>query len=125
MSAPQAEHEQWVDVERRIRDLAAVDIPLSAATVGNALDFVAFARARLPAPASISRGYWPTVCLSWPDAEPLPTDVEIFDSHYELYRFGEGRTEIEHIEHGPGEPLPDGLAAFLDQAVGRAPVGEA
>ena len=116
MSAPQGEQERWADVERRICDLASEDAPVSAAAIRNALDFIAFARARLPTPASVSRGYWPTVCLSWPDAEPLPTDVEIFDSHYELYRFGEGRTEIEHIEHGPGEPLPDALAMFLDQA---------
>jgi hypothetical protein len=119
MPTPQGQNAHWDDVERRICNLAAGDTAVPAATLANALNFVAFARARLQPPASVSRGYWPTVCLSWPDAEPLP-DVEIFDSHYELYRVGEGRTEIEHIEHGPGEPLPDALAMFLDQAAGHA-----
>ena len=119
-----SQHDQWADVERRIRDLASGSVSVSADAIGNAVDLIKFAKARYWAPESVARGYWPTVCLGWPLARPMPIEIEISDSLYELYRFGEGRTEIQHVEHVPGEPFPDKLAAVLDQSIRFEPDGQ-
>lgn len=99
----------WSGVEARIEKIVAESPePFAPATVQNALEFAALARSICPAPDEIAKGYWPTISISWPNLE-----FEIFDDRIEVYRFGEGRTDIRHDAHSPGSPFSAALIADL------------
>jgi len=108
----------WTVVEKQARQACHDAGHAATDAIRNALDFIAYAPARYPAPESVSRGYWPTVCLDWPLARPSPIQIEIAGDQYEFYRFINHTTDIEHFAHIPGEPFPDRLAAILDEAIG-------
>ena len=64
-----------------------------------------------PAPA-ISPGYWPTFCVTWDLEGSKNLEIEVFDDHYEVYRFFDGKTDIWYEQHGPGGPVSP---AFLGE----------
>ncbi|MEQ1902390.1 MAG: hypothetical protein ABL866_16855 [Devosia sp.] len=62
-------------------------------------------------PASISRGYNPTICFYWSTTRPI--EVEVTPTDFEYYELGP-TVDIRHFPHG-GEPVisPDLLALLL------------
>ena len=99
-----------VDVEIDRIFTGSVEEPFSPSTIANVHEFVSFARANCPVP-QIAKGYWRTICFGWESIPPL--EIEVFGDRFEVYRFYEGRSDIEAIAHAPGSPLPPELTAYL------------
>jgi hypothetical protein len=59
-------------------------------------------------PDEVGKGYWPTICFSWQGIQ-----VEVFEDHFEFYKFRDQQTDIEHFPRDVGEPLPPALLAKL------------
>ncbi|MEP9396494.1 hypothetical protein [Mesorhizobium sp. KR2-14] len=106
----------WQEAISEIERLIAEKVrDFSAETTKNTEDFLAFASGRLLPPNEVGEGYWATISAHWTEAKPAPIEVEIHDDHYEFYRFFDGRTDIKHFEHLPGQPLPEPLIALLTE----------
>jgi hypothetical protein len=107
----------WQEAKSEIDRLIAERIrDFSDETIRNTEDFLAFAADRLAPPDEIGPGYWPTMCISWSEAKPAPIEIEINAVQYEFYRMFDGRTEIKHFDHTPGQPIPDMLISLLAEA---------
>jgi hypothetical protein len=99
-----------VDVEIDRIITGSVEEPFAPSTIANVREFVTFARANCPVP-QIAKGYWSTICFGWETIPPR--EIEVFGDRFEVYRFYEGRSDIEAIAHAPGSPLPPELVAYL------------
>jgi hypothetical protein len=84
-------------------------------TIQNAKDFVAFAEHSYIAPDAVGKGYWPTVRLSWSGVRSASIEIEVHSDHYEFYRFFDGRTDIMEFSRTPPDPIPQALAALLNE----------
>lgn len=104
----------WQEAKSEIERLIAEKVrDFSAETIKNTEDFLAFATDRLAPPDDVVEGYWATMCISWSEAKPAPIQIEITAAQYEFYRMLDGRTEIKHFDHRPGQPIPGSLVALL------------
>ena len=90
------------EIERLIRE--RVEDPFDRSTIADARQLLDFARERCPV-AVVGKGYWSTFSFSWRTTPPV--EVEVFADRFEFYRFYNGRTDIEQIDHLPGERLPN------------------
>jgi hypothetical protein len=105
--------ESWSQVRDDLDQLFAREADFRPDTVTNALAFLAFASSRYLPPDEVGKGYRPTVRLMWNVAK---IEVEIYESRYEFYRFFDGRTDIEELDHMPSAPFPDRLTSLLDNS---------
>ena len=76
-------------------------------TITNAREFLALVRERSPVP-EIAKGYWSTFRFSW-----VALEFEVFADRVEIYRFYDGRTDIQHHSHNPGEPFSTDIIQAL------------
>ncbi len=93
---------EWESVQRAVSQ--AIEIspePFAPATIANVHDFIASCRIQCPTPDGVAKGYWSTIAIWWQNLE-----IEVFEDHYELYRFSHNGTAIEHFNHTPGTELP-------------------
>jgi hypothetical protein len=100
---------EWEPVARAVGQ--AIEFspePFSSATIANVHEFISACRISCPTPDGVAKGYWSTIRIWWKGLE-----IEVFDDHYELYRFGQGGTVIEHFNHTPGTELPPDLMIKL------------
>lgn len=65
-------------------------------------------------PEGAAKGYWSTIRVWWDNVE-----VEVFDDHFELYRFSDDRTQIEHFVRAPGTAVPADLVNQLARVAKR------
>lgn len=101
----------WDAAEAALVDLVARSPePITAATIGNAREFLLLARAICPPPDELARGYWPTVCVTWDN-----TQFEIFDDHVECYPLSGRQFDAWHASRTPGEPWPGVVLDALDR----------
>ena len=107
---------EWTTIDTQInRVVAESDASFHPDTIANAKDFIAFVRGRCD-PPNVGKGYWPTLSFSW---DVPPFEVEIFGDRLELYRFYDGRMDVEHVVHTPGEPFPPTFLAKLPMIAAR------
>jgi hypothetical protein len=105
---PTRKYQNWGEVEQSIsQSIAGSPVPFDPATISNVRDLLGVICTLCPVPIGTGKGYWSTICISWKGVE-----VEICDDHYELYRFTDGRTDIEHFDRVAGS---DGPADLLNQ----------
>ena len=69
-----------------------------------------------PAPA-VSAGYWPTFCLTWAGEQARNLEIEVFEDRYEIYRFFDGKTDIQYEPHMPGDELSVAFEAELPRTI--------
>jgi len=110
----------WNRAEAAVDFLAAESSNLAEKTVENVRIFLRFAVERYQAPDEIGLGYWPTVRLTWSQSSP-PIEVEVFDDHYEFYRFAGEAAEIRHVA-AVDDIFPEDLKRLLDEAIPVSPV---
>jgi hypothetical protein len=101
----------WDEVETVIERLVAESpAPFDFSTVSNARDLVLRCRADVFLPTHVVKGYWSTVCLSWPKFE-----IEVFEDRLEVYHFNDDKsTDIWYEGHHPGE-------GFSERFLGELP----
>jgi hypothetical protein len=103
----------WSDVEAEIkRIIASSREPFDPDTIAQVADLMSFMRPRCPVP-EVAKGYWSTIRFMWDNAMPGPLEIEVFGDRLEVYRFFNGRTDIQHVAHVPGAPFSAELAAEL------------
>lgn len=105
----------WQSVEAEMEQVISgenVARPFATETIAQARQFLEIIRDRCPVPDEVGKGYWSTIIIDWPTA-PRGFQVEIFEDRVETYRFYDGRTDIRHFAHAPGEPFPPDLLAEL------------
>lgn len=99
----------WKAVEEAVSQaISGSSDPFEPATVSNVHDLIDACRDLCSVPESVEKGYWSTICFSWENLE-----VEVFDDHYEFYRFMQGQTDIEHFSHSSGAKVPVELMNHL------------
>lgn len=105
-----AQHvEGWATIRHRTNTIATdCEEPVEAATLKNALEFLALAETITPVPTEVARGLWPTIRIIWDGFE-----FEIFESSIEFYRFMDGSTDIHEYDRSPGASFEAGLIADL------------
>lgn len=102
----------WAAVPAEVQAaVSAHDGAYDANTMANLGDLLQFLQQEGSAAPFIDAGYWPTFVVGW--GEGCSVSIEVFADRYELYRSLEERTEIEHLVHQPGEPLPEVLMPAL------------
>jgi hypothetical protein len=107
--------QNWAAVEHSVAQSIAVSpVSFDPAAVSNVQDFLHVIRKRCPLPEGVAKGYWGTIRVWWDNVE-----VEIFDDHFELYRFGDDRTQIEHFDRAPGTGVPADLVNLLPRVAKR------
>lgn len=108
VSRASASSTDWRRLEEKLEAIVTDSrVMFEPATVANAREFLGLVRDKCPVP-EIAKGYWSTICFFWPGLE-----FEVFSEHVEIYRFFDGRTDIEHHSRNPGEPFsPDVIAAL-------------
>ena len=92
------------EVERIVEDSSE---PFDGDTLIQCRELVEQIRGRVLIP-KVGRGYWPTICLSWDEWQ-----IEIFADRYELYRFSQGRFDLQYFQHSLGDPVPTQLLERL------------
>jgi len=103
----------WSDVEAEIKHIIASSRePSDSDTIAQVTDLMRFMRSRCPVP-EVAKGYWSTIRFIWDNAVPGPLEIEVFSDRLEVYRFFNGRTDIQHLAHVPGVPFSAELAAEL------------
>lgn len=102
------------DWERVEAEAAAIiggrPLQYDGATRQNLAELIRLIRATGRPPPLLSPGYWPTFCATWEIEGSKTLEIEVFDDRYEIYRFFDGKTDISHEYHKPGEPMS---SAFL------------
>ncbi len=99
----------WLALDAEVkRIIAESKEPFSQETIAQTEDFLELMRYRCPVP-EVAKGYWSTFCIFW----GKQLQFEVFEDRIEMYRFYEGRTDIRHVYHVPGEPFPLDLVAEL------------
>ena len=86
----------------------------------NLADLIALLKATDRHAPLVEPGYWPTFNLSWDVEGAENLTVEVFGDHYEIYRFFDGKTDIWHDDHRPGEALSQALLDELPPAAENA-----
>jgi hypothetical protein len=76
------------------RSIATSPDPFDPATRANVHDLVTLRRMHCQLPEGVAKGYSSTIRIWWHKFE-----IEVFGGHYELYRFYDGSTGIQHFEH--------------------------
>jgi hypothetical protein len=114
---PPADRSTWTEVEMTVNRLAAETPSLAQNALENTRLFTRFASGRYQAPSEIGLGYLPTICLTWSSTNP-PIEIEIFEDHYEFYRFSEGATDIQHVAHTSGD-FPEALKLLLNTTISQ------
>jgi hypothetical protein len=110
-------HPTWTEIGADLDRLAAENrTTLHPDTIGNARLFVRFASSRYIAAAEIGIGYRPTIRMIW-STQSHPVEVEIFQGHYEYYRFSDRATEIKHVACVTRDCVPDLLVSLLDPII--------
>ena len=105
--------DEWTAFETEIdRIIAENAATFTSATISQVRNFVPIIRSRCSVPG-VAKGYWGrSLRVFWTTVVPS-LEIEIFGDRFEIYRFRDRHTDIRHIEHVPGEPLPAGLIAEL------------
>lgn len=67
-------------------------------TLANVRDLLKFCCKESPVPTNVEKGYWSTICLSWPQFE-----IEVFEDRLEIYRFHDQHSDIWYEEHLAGD----------------------
>jgi hypothetical protein len=84
------ENPGWNAIEDAISQaISGSSDPFDCATVANAKDLIDSCRKSCTVPEGAAKGYWSTIRIWWGNLE-----VEVFDDHYEFYRFEQGHTDI-------------------------------
>ena len=97
------------EVDRIITENAAAFTSEAVAQVRNFLPVI---RSRCSIPG-VAAGYWrKSLRVFWTTVVPS-LEIEIFGDRFEVYQFRDHHTDIRHIEHVPGHPLPAELIAAL------------
>jgi hypothetical protein len=96
-----------IDAQMERIILAEDKEPFGRDVISQARDFLQVIRDRCAVPA-VGKGYWNTIIFDWG-----PLQVEVFGDRFELYRFADRRTDIRHVPHRLGEPLPPELISEL------------
>jgi len=81
--------------------------------IANVGDFIRFASDRLQVANGVTQGYWPTIRVWWSMLQEPNIEVEIHENHYEYYGLYDGRSDIRHYDHKPGEPMPQEFTDLL------------
>ena len=103
----------WSEVGIQVDRVCSENAEISGRTIGNAKALIAFSESHYPVAEDIGPGYWRrSISFSW--LEPFSAEVEVYEDHYEFYRFFIGRTEIRHIDVNSDQPLPDALIRLLN-----------
>jgi len=77
----------WDAIEKSAADAISESAESFAdATVANVRDLIAACRKFYLVPDGVAKGYWSTINLWWEGCA-----VEVFDDHYEWYRFEQNR----------------------------------
>lgn len=109
MTNPDAMHDHATSAAELERIAAGKGEQISAATLANARDVLAFCEGTISTPKEIGRGYWPTIRISWPGLE-----IEVFEERMEIYRFlTDGRFDVWYEEHRPGDTFSERFVAEL------------
>jgi hypothetical protein len=100
----------WDEVEVQVRRVVSeCTETFDPATVANAGDVLAAMRNNFAAP-EVFQGEWPTIRFCW----GREWEIEVFSDHVEVYRFpSDGRFDVRHYSHLPGEPFSAELMAEL------------
>ena len=99
----------WSAIEQAVTQAVCTSSdPFAQETIANVQNLIDACREACPIPEGVAKGYWCTIRFCWRDRE-----VEIFDDHYELYRFQQGHTDIKHFNHMPGTIIPAELMKYL------------
>jgi hypothetical protein len=103
----------WDEVEAQVRRIVAECAePFDPATVANAGDVLAVIRNHFAIP-EVFQGYWPTIRFCWSDE----WEIEVFSDRVEVYRFpADGRFDVRHYSHFPGEPFSAELMTELSSS---------
>lgn len=83
------------------------------ATVENVRDFLQFATKHLQVASGVVQGYWPTVRIYWSMPQEPEIEVEVHEDHYEYYGIYDGRSNIRHYDHKPGEVISEEFTDLL------------
>jgi hypothetical protein len=107
----------WESIEKAVDEIIRQSPdPFDSATIANVQDLIAGCRPLCPIPEGTAKGYWRTIRLWWEGLE-----VEVFDDHYEFYRFKQGSTDIEHFNHTPRTSVP---AELMNRLPTQSPLND-
>jgi hypothetical protein len=99
---------EWRRLGEELEAIAACSgATFDPATIANARELLALVCDRSPVP-EIAKGYWSTFRFLWEALE-----FEVFADRVEIYRFCDGRTDIQHHAHKPGESFSLDLIGAL------------
>jgi hypothetical protein len=109
--------QDWDAVEAEVRQVVnSCAGSFDAPTVDNVRDLMSVCRVSCPLPKEVAKGYWSTVCISWPNFE-----IEVFESRLELYDFKDGSTSIWYEEHTPGQHFATRFLEDLSRLTRKEP----
>ena len=101
--------QSWDAVEEAVSQIvAASSEPFAVATVKNVKNLIELCREFCAIPEGVAKGYWSTINIWWDNRA-----VEIFDDHYEFYRFEQGHTDIKHFDQTTETIVPIELMDHL------------
>jgi hypothetical protein len=103
----------WDEVEAQVRRIVSeCTESFDPTTVANAGAVLAVIRNKFALP-EVFQGKWPTIRFCW----GREWEIEVFSDHVEVYRFpADGRFDVRHYSHLPGEPFSAELMAELSSS---------
>lgn len=110
----------WTSTLAEVDRLSA-DYTLSPEVRENSQLLILFSRQHYPRPDSVSvNNYQATLSFHWTSVL-RPLEIEVHDSHFELYLFALGKTEIQHFPTVPDGSFPFTLAKIMNKALAVNP----